>query len=83
MAIDRKALEPLRTTNHHDNFDAVIARVLSGARDRIQADIRRAEELGIIDEHGNRVSKEWPPEMQPPKSPTGPPLNLDDHDWRF
>jgi hypothetical protein len=84
MATNPKVLDPSQTAGEGEDFDAVIARVLSGARERIQADMQRARELGIIDEHGNRISKEWPAEMGPlPESSTGAPLNLDDYDWRF
>jgi len=42
-----------------ENFRALQARLLAGARNRIHADIQRAIELGVIDEHGNVLSKEW------------------------
>jgi len=48
-----------------ENFRALQARLLAGARNRIHADIQRAIELGVIDEHGNVLSKEWHPDMQP------------------
>jgi hypothetical protein len=62
----------------------VEARVLAGAYERIHADLERARQLGVIDKHGNRISKEWPLEMRPlPASSTGAPVDLDDYDWRF
>ncbi len=62
----------------------VEARVLAGAYERIHADMERARQLGFIDEHGNRISKEWPVEMRPSTEfSTGAPLNPDDYDWRF
>lgn len=48
-----------------EDFRSLQARLLAGAAERIQADLQRARELGIIDEDGNRISKEWPPDMQP------------------
>lgn len=42
----------------------VEARVLAGAYERIHAEMERARQLGIIDEHGNRISKGLPPEME-------------------
>ena len=48
-----------------EDFRALQKRLLAGAAERIHADIQRAIELGVIDEHGNRLSKEWPPDMQP------------------
>jgi hypothetical protein len=62
----------------------VEARVLAGAYEPIHADLERARQLGVIDEHGNRVSKEWPPEVRPLAAPpTGAPPERDDYDWRF
>jgi len=47
------------------DFRALQARLLAGAAERIHADIERAIELGMIDEQGSRLWKEWPPDMQP------------------
>jgi hypothetical protein len=58
MATDPKLLNPSPASDQGEDFDAVIARVLSGAHERIQADMQRARERGIIDEHGNCISKE-------------------------
>jgi hypothetical protein len=66
-----------------EDFRALQARLLAGAAERIYADMERARELGIIDEHGNLISEEWPAEMRPTESSTGAPLNPDDYDWRF
>ncbi len=66
-----------------EDFRTLQARILAEASERIQADLQRARELGIIDEYGNRISKDWPAEMQPTESSTGAPLNPDDYDWRF
>jgi len=40
-----------------EDFRALQARLLAGAEERIQADMQRARELGVIDEHGNRISR--------------------------
>jgi len=48
-----------------EDFRALQARLLEGAAERIQADMERARQLGLIDKDGNRISKEWPPDMQP------------------
>jgi hypothetical protein len=65
MATNPKVLDPDPAVDGGEDFETLIARVLSGARERIQDDMRRARELGIIDEHGNRISKDLPPDMQP------------------
>jgi hypothetical protein len=83
MASNPKVFDPFPTPDEREEFDAVIARVLSGARERIQADIRRARELGIIDEHSNLLSKDLPAVMRSTRSAAGTPLNPDDYDWRF
>jgi hypothetical protein len=84
MATNPKVFESSATSDKREDFDSVIARVLLGARERIQAEMQPARELGIIDEDGNRISKEWPAEMRPPTpSSTGAPLDPDDYDWQF
>jgi len=47
------------------DFRALQARLLAGAAERIHADIERAIELGMMDEQGSSLWKEWPPDMQP------------------
>jgi hypothetical protein len=37
---------------------------LDRAAERIHAAVKRLRELGIIDEHGNRINKELPPDMR-------------------
>jgi hypothetical protein len=83
MATKARGLDTVPVVDDLAHAREVEARVLDGAYDRIRADMERARQLGLIDEHGNRVSKEWPPEMRPTKSSTGAPLNPDDYDWRF
>jgi len=48
-----------------EDFRALQKRLLAGAAERIHADVQRLMELGVIDEQGNRLSKEWPADMQP------------------
>lgn len=71
-------------SEERENFRALQSRLLAGAAERIHADMEHARQLGLIDEHGNRISKEWPAEMRPlTESSTGAPQNPDDYDWRF
>lgn len=66
MATDPKVLDPPASiTDDLAQVRKVEARVLAGAYERIHADMERARRLGLIDEHGNRISKEWPADMQP------------------
>ena len=85
VATNPKVLEPTPTAEDDlAHMRDVEARVLAGAHERIHAEVVRAQQLGIIDEHGNLLSKEWPPEMQPlTASSTGAPVDLDDYDWRL
>jgi hypothetical protein len=48
-----------------EDFRALQKRLLAGAAERIHADVQRLMELGVIDEKGNRLSREWPADMQP------------------
>jgi hypothetical protein len=57
MATDPKVLEPAPAVNESPDFDAVVERMLAGAKERIQAALKRARELGMIDERGKCLSK--------------------------
>lgn len=84
MATNAKVLEPITAAEDLAHMREVDAPVLPGAYDRIRAEVLRAEQLGIIDERGNRISKEWPQEMRAlTASSRGAPMDLDDYDRRF
>jgi hypothetical protein len=65
MATKPRELDTARVADDLAHVREVEARVLAGAYERIHADMERARQLGLIDEHGNRISKEWPVDMQP------------------
>jgi hypothetical protein len=65
MATNPKVLEPIPAADDLAHVREVEARVLAGAYERVHAEVVRMQQLGIIDEHGNRISKQWPPDMQP------------------
>ena len=39
-------------------------RLFREAKEDLHRELRRLQDLGIIDEHGNRLSKELPPDMR-------------------
>lgn len=39
-------------------------KLLDDAKEDLHRELRRLQDLGIIDERGNRLSKELPPDMQ-------------------
>ncbi len=65
MATNPKVLDPAPTSDEDDDFDAVLDRVLSGAKGRIQEQIKRAQALGIIDAEGNLLSDDLLDDMKP------------------
>jgi hypothetical protein len=83
METKPRDLDPSPVADDLAHMREVEGRVLAGAYERIHASVERAKQLGLIDDHGNCISKEWPPEMRPTESSTGAPLNPDDYDWRF
>jgi hypothetical protein len=48
-----------------EDFRALQARLLAGAAERIHASVERAQQLGLIDEHGNLLFTDLPEDMQP------------------
>ncbi len=64
MATNPKVLDPSPIADEED-FDAVLARVLAGAKGRIQEQIERAQALGLIDDEGNLLSDDLPEDMKP------------------
>jgi hypothetical protein len=50
---------------HKETFEEMEARLLAGAKERINADVDEAMHLGIIDAEGHRIDKQIPYEMQP------------------
>ena len=65
MATKPEVLDSLPTADETTDFDKVLARVLSGAAERIHASVEHAQQLGIIDATGNLISKDLPKDMQP------------------
>ena len=58
-------IESAPTVNGRQTFDALHARLLVGAAERIHADVAELQRLGIIDAEGRRISNELPADMQP------------------
>jgi hypothetical protein len=48
-----------------EDFRALQARLLAGGAERIHASVARAQQLGLIDEHGNLLFTDLPEDMQP------------------
>jgi hypothetical protein len=44
---------------------AIMERVLAEGAKRIHRSVERLKAMGFYDEHGNRIMKELPPDMQP------------------
>jgi hypothetical protein len=66
MATNPEISEPTPTVEDDlVHMREVEARVLAGAYERIHAEVVRAQQLGIIDEHGNLLSDDLPDDMQP------------------
>jgi len=65
MATKSEVLDVLPAADPLAHSREVEARVLAGAYERIHAEVVRAQQLGIIDEHGNLLCDDLPDDMQP------------------
>ena len=65
MAIAIKVKANSEVEADREPIDALIDRMLAGAKDRIHADVLEAQRLGIIDAQGNLLSNELPDDMRP------------------
>ena len=65
MATDPKEVT-WATVNLDDDAQvkALEDKLLDEAKEDLHRELRRLQDLGIIDEHGKRQSKELPPDMQ-------------------
>ncbi len=48
-----------------ESFEALEARLLKGAGERIRAFVEEAQRRGLMDAEGRRISKEVPDDMKP------------------
>jgi hypothetical protein len=65
MATDARVIESSSTESELEDFRALQARLLAGAAERIHAEVKRAQQLGLIDEDGNLLFTDLPEDMQP------------------
>jgi hypothetical protein len=65
MAIAPEIVNPAAAVDDLRHIREVEARVLAGAAQRINEQLERARQLGLIDEHGNRLFSDLPEDMQP------------------
>jgi hypothetical protein len=65
MATEPRVIESSSAESELEDFRALQARLLAGAAERIHASVERAQQLGLIDEHGNLLFTDLPEDMQP------------------
>jgi hypothetical protein len=65
VANNPKLVNPSPIRDEREDFRILVARMLERGAERVHADIEGAQQLRIIDGHGNLLSKELPADMQP------------------
>jgi len=68
MAIAATVKPRLKTEVVHDDrveLSEAVERAMAQGRINLRNEMARQRSLGIIDEHGNRISKNLPPDMHP------------------